>query len=1657
MKRFGQWIVAAASMLALAVNADVVSWTNASSGYWTNAANWSGGAVPGSGDDVVFSNGSATATIDGNVTINSLNMTGTYAGKITFAQGLSANLAINNDLYMGPTASIDAPYSSTNGNGTGRTITVGGNATILGKINADTYGFPSYGDGATLYHGPGYDGDNKWGAAHGGRSGNGSAAPYGSLTQPTELGSGAYGSRGGGAIKLDVTGSLTVNGRITADAAAGFHTGSGGSVWLLCDALSGTGTVSATAASGGGGGAGGGGRIAFQYNTGAFTGLLRASGSTAEPAQLGTLWDPNHFAATGAITINGDRYNYLASTNTTDCSWGLTLTNSAVVCLRGFTNGVLTLTNLVVSGGSTLRFDVDIAGTSLKRGLNNIAFARPAVSVLGASTLGLSAQTYTCSTFNVSSGSFVYTSVGDTNAINADSGGTAGNPHGAGITFYCDTATINGLLEASGTGFRVTTGPGAATKTWDGGSYGGMGAGQGSAPIAPCYGSLTRPTALGSGARHDVTMQYFAGGAIMLVATNGMVVNGVIRANGQSSGAGGSSGGSIWLVASTLAGNGLISAAGGNGVDSSPTTSYGAGGGGRIAMDYVSSTFAGTVSVARGTSTGSAYPARTGTLFQVQSPYPGACSLGYGGLSLNTTYSDRTNTLKIVRQVATWLPLVPSVVWTDTSTDFAGNVRPNIATYTLSGMPPDTGLEILTNSVSMLITNSGPSGSITFSVALNGPRTVSVALGGMPTADTLAPSNVTTTSAYLNGSLTSTGWYDTASLVFWGPTDGGFDAGAWSNVCVFPAPQSMGPFSTNVSLPTTGEYFYRCAASNESGLAWAGGQSQYLLAGVTIAVTPETIGERFDTANFWVSRDSMATSRAVTVSFQVDGTATNLVDYTRSLASSITLAAGVSSGAVQVVSLPDALLEPDESMIVTLTAAPTDLYGVGTPGTDTLSITDCPPGQITWISPTSGYWTNAANWTGGVVPMAGDDVFLDSGSATVTIDGELTVNSLTVNGTYSGTITFKEGAAGNLTVNNDLYLQSGARIVPTYASLVGVGVGRTITVLGDATIAGNIDGNGCGFLRNDTNPGFQGPGFNILNIWSAAHGGLGLPIRQNGAPIYGSVTQPTSLGSGNHNGRGGGAVKLKVNGTLTVEGTISADADNASYAAAGGSIWLDCGTLAGGGAIHADSVGGSVYPGGGGRVAITCNTRTYTGTVSIRGTGVGQPGSLWDPALFAIPSGTVTLNNAQYQYFFPPSTPSYTWALTVTNGANVFFHDFTNGVLSLSSLVVSGGSKLRFDVDNAGTLQKGGINRLAMPYTPLSVVGSSTLALPSLTYTCSTLAVGAGSIVYLAQADTSVTNEDSGGTAGKPHGVGAVLYCDSASIDGVLDASLAGFPATMGPGGTAMTWDGGGYGGQGGGQANPPTAPSYGSMTRPSALGSGGSQPGAVHYGGGAVKVVVTNALTVNGAIRADGGTDNAYIGDSGGSIWLIAGTLSGTGVVSAVGGNGNLTGSHGAGGGGRIAIEYVTSAFSGSVTVANGFAASSAYPARTGTLFQCQSPVPGACSLGFGGMQLNSSYSVSSNNVKVTRSVAKWNTLQPRIVWTDASTRFDGTALSNTATYAVTGLQPNTRAFVYVDDAPMLSTNVPSGGNLTFSVSLTAPRTIRVEGPPSGTMIMIR
>lgn len=140
-------------------------------------------------------------------------------------------------------------------------------------------------------------------------------------------------------------------------------------------------------------------------------------------------------------------------------------------------------------------------------------------------------------------------------------------------------------------------------------------------------------------------------------------------------------------------------------------------------------------------------------------------------------------------------------------------------------------------------------------------------------------------------------------------------------------------------------------------------------------------------------------------------------------------------------------------------------------------------------------------------------------------------------------------------------------------------------------------------------------------------------------------------------------------------------------------------------------------------------------------------------------------------------------------------------------------------------------------------------------------------------------------------------------------------------GGGAGHGGGGGYGGTGGAGGG-----IYGSMVKPSTLGSGGGtgksigSPSGVGggRGGGVIKVIVNGTLTLNGTLSANGkqgGHSQICIpggcdywsggGGSGGSVWIDAKTLAGNGRITADGGNGGFSNRAGGGGGGRIAIEY--------------------------------------------------------------------------------------------------------------------------------------------------------
>jgi hypothetical protein len=225
--------------------------------------------------------------------------------------------------------------------------------------------------------------------------------------------------------------------------------------------------------------------------------------------------------------------------------------------------------------------------------------------------------------------------------------------------------------------------------------------------------------------------------------------------------------------------------------------------------------------------------------------------------------------------------------------------------------------------------------------------------------------------------------------------------------------------------------------------------------------------------------------------------------------------------------------------------------------------------------------------------------------------------------------------------------------------------------------------------------------------------------------------------------------------------------------------------------------------------------------------------------------------------------------------------------------------------------------------------GNSTITITLLTVS-NTLTIGSGSTI------THPANSTAGLTI-----IASNLNIQSG---GSINTNSKGYPggyqaSGSGPGGgtgvntnNGSSGGGGGYGGKGGnGYGNISGGSSYGSLTQPTDLGSGGggdylSYGGA---GGGAIKLVISGTLTVNGTISANGGDgtsgssyDNGG-GGSGGSIWIQTGTISGSGTISANGGNGAASGGSGyaggGGAGGRIAIYYTTYNFTGSVTAYGG------------------------------------------------------------------------------------------------------------------------------------------
>ena len=254
-----------------------------------------------------------------------------------------------------------------------------------------------------------------------------------------------------------------------------------------------------------------------------------------------------------------------------------------------------------------------------------------------------------------------------------------------------------------------------------------------------------------------------------------------------------------------------------------------------------------------------------------------------------------------------------------------------------------------------------------------------------------------------------------------------------------------------------------------------------------------------------------------------------------------------------------------------------------------VSCSSIAPGTVnTWIGGTGNYST-VANWSLGHVPLPIEDVSFPNAAAnyTVTTTSRFTIRNLALGGGEGAgypTLNFNNGVLTNV-VSGTVTIASGATLKH---NLNDSSTQRKLCLkCHDMTIAS-------GGLVSADNMGPYYTGCSKL----PSYGGTG-GLDDANTHIYnqrcrGSIRHPTDLG-GNGGGANnasyyaGGAIYLEVEGTLAVNGSITAlsSSGNAYYNGSGGSIYIKTGTLTGTGTIDASAgLNTQSQGGGGGRVAV---------------------------------------------------------------------------------------------------------------------------------------------------------------------------------------------------------------------------------------------------------------------------------------------------------------------------------------------------------------------------------------------------------------------------------------------------------------------------------------
>ena len=632
---------------------DTITWTgNAGDKLWNTPSNWNPEQVPSSGDVVTIqSYASAVLVTQSTAPLESFSISGATLSMTNWTTQLSAETV---SIGSGGIVTCAGPFNDTT-DGVGgyanasRVWIACSNLTLAagGSIDVSGKGFAAY--NASSWNGKGYGpsaGSGRMcGAGHGGCAlqtlkNNSVMGPYGSIEAPVMPGSAGgssqsdIGGNGGGVVRIEASGTVTVNGSVLANGVGGVNytarsAGAGGSIYIICNRF--VGTAGSVKAIGGAGGYysevplnAGGGRISIIYS--AAEGATDVSGMVFD-VQCGALssnFNKNNLADCGTLYFSDSKL-FLAQDGTGFGgqlfipgfdSWTVAGDYSVARHLRFANEGF----SLHVQGdlavtGATARLDFGgcdvepaffVASSSIKwfqkyhsgdtswsvmvdgdmRIENGAKFeAFPAVAAMTSEATGYGAAVEVSGQLKLGSGSFI--------VVHSDA------TNGASVAFATGSVDVEAgaTFSADDYGFQWQYGPGHGWGSGQGGGYGGFGGGcytNNGVVFGGIYGDSLRPWRPGSGggyAWNDVDRR--GGGGHIRIQSSGLVhVDGTITADALGNvslqtwtTASAGSGGSILIECTSFTGSGLLSADGGSRTNSMRSVGYvAAGGGGRIAV-----------------------------------------------------------------------------------------------------------------------------------------------------------------------------------------------------------------------------------------------------------------------------------------------------------------------------------------------------------------------------------------------------------------------------------------------------------------------------------------------------------------------------------------------------------------------------------------------------------------------------------------------------------------------------------------------------------------------------------------------------------------------------------------------------------------------------------------------------------------------------------------------------------------------------------------------------------------------------------------------------------------------------------------------------------------------------------------------------------------